>query len=142
MNPAMEPSEPKNPNNVFPFISSHEQARDADLHSLLDEIKLALHHLLDTGEETIIDLSNFPCNETCELSLKRILGNGEVSASLNIFGCDSIHETEIHGVWWVYHLNNEGAILTKSLYISFVPSIFPAQREDVEYGITLLSRRQ
>lgn len=128
--------------NILKFVPSHERIRNNKLDAILTEIKSALVHLLDSGEETIIDLNNFPCSEDCEQALKEILGNGEVSASLNIFGCDSIYETGVHGVWWVYHLNDGGAILTKALYISYVPSILPAQREDIEYGLTVLSRRQ
>ena len=138
----MDPSKTPESSNILPFALGHEKRRDNGLDAILSEIRLALTHLLDTGEETIIDFNNFPCSESCEKLLKEILGNGEVSASLNIFGCDSIHETGVHGVWWVYHLNDAGAILTKALYISYVPSILPAQREDIEYGLTVLSRRQ
>ena len=128
--------------NILQFRPVRQKDSDDKLESLLDDIKLALHHLLETGEETIIDFNNSPCGEDCEQSLKKILGKGEVTASLNIFGCDSIIETGIHGVWWVYHLNDQGAILTKALYISYVPSLLPAQRDDIEYGLNVLSRRQ
>lgn len=128
--------------NVIQFMAGRGKDRDNKLDAILTDIQAALILLLETGEETIIDLNTLPCDEKCAQSLKDILGSGEVSASLNIFGCDSIHETGVHGVWWVYHLNDQGAILTKALYISFVPSILPAQREDIEYGLTVLSRRR
>lgn len=131
-------------NNIIPFTADtgHKQRQDDYLDSVLDDIKLALQHLLETGEETIIDLTNHPCDEKCEQALKNILGKGDVTASLNIFGEDSIIETGIHGVWWVYHINDRGDILTRALYITYVPSLLPAQRDDVEYGINVLSRRQ
>ena len=138
----MDTSKISDNDNVFQFSSAQDKHQDDKLYSLLSDIKIALQHLLDTGEETIIDFSNFPCGEKCEEALKNILGKGDVTASLNIFGCDSIIETGIHGVWWVYHMNDGGAILTKALYISYVPSILPAQRDDIEYGINVLSRRQ
>lgn len=128
--------------NILQFNSERAKHRDDKINSLLGDIKVALEHLLDTGEETIIDFTNYPCDEECEQALKEILGKGEVTASLNIFGCDSIIETGVHGVWWVYHLNDSGAILTKALYISYVPSILPAQPDDVEYAINVLSRHQ
>ena len=128
--------------NILQFDSERAKHRDDKINSLLGDIKVALEHLLDTGEETIIDFTNYPCDEECEQALKEILGKGEVTASLNIFGCDSIIETGVHGVWWVYHLNDSGAILTKALYISYVPSILPAQPDDVEYAINVLSRHQ
>ena len=70
-------------------------------------------------------------------ALHSLLSNGnETIIDLNNTPCDQECE-----VWWVYHKNDTGAVLTKALYISFVPSILPAQREDVEYGTTVLDRR-
>jgi len=128
--------------NILPFSRTRDPGRDEHLDSLLIDIRLALQQLLETGEETIIDFTNYPCDEKCEQALKKILGRGDVTAALSIFGCDSIIETAIHGVWWVYHLNDVGAILTKALYIAFVPSILPAQPDDIEYSINVLSRRE
>lgn len=138
----MNSSKMRDDSNVLQFSRTRDSSRNDYLNALLDDIRMALQLLLDKGEETIIDFTNFPCDEKCEKALKDILGRGNVTASLNIFGCDSIIETGIHGVWWVYHLNDVGAILTKSLYIAYVPSILPAQRDDIEYGINVLSRRQ
>jgi hypothetical protein len=131
----------KDDDNVVSFDSAMIKKQGNPLTTILSEIKTALHNLLKTGQETIIDLNNIPCDEECEDRLKEILGKGEVSATLTIFGCDQIQETNIHGVWWVRHINNTGAILTKSIYVSYVPSILPAQREDVEYSVTVLDRR-
>ena len=127
--------------NVISFSNAQERKQDTSLTVILQEIKFALHQLLTMGNETIIDLNTIPCNQECEEALKEILGKGEVSASLTILGCDFIQETAIHGVWWVHHKNDKGAILTKALYISFIPSILPAQREDIEYSVTVLDKR-
>jgi hydrogenase-1 operon protein HyaF len=137
----MSPADFTKDSNLLQFAAANKN-RDSTIDDLLREIKSALTHLLDTGEETIIDLNDFPCvcGKECELTLKGILGTGAATASLNIFGCDSIHETGVHGVWWVHHLDDNGAILTKALYISYVPSILPAQREDIEYGVTVLNK--
>lgn len=138
----MNTSKIPNRGNILQFTPERAESRESKLNELVEDIKAALQHLLATGEETIIDFTNYPCDEGCEEALKEILGKGEVTASLTIFGCDSIIETGVHGVWWVYHLNDSGAILTKALYISYVPSILPAQADDVEYAINVLSRRQ
>ena len=119
--------------NVISFDSAMMKKQGSALNTILAEIKAALRNLLKTGQETIIDLNNMPCDQECEDALKEILGQGEVSATLTIFGCDEIQETSIHGVWWVS--------LTKAIYISYVPSVLPAQREDVEYSITVLDKR-
>ena len=138
----MDSSKVTSRGNILQFSPGHGKSRDEKLALLIKDIRNALQHLLDTGEETIIDFTNYPCDEKCEEALKEILGKGEVTASLSIFGCDSIIETGVHGVWWVYHLNEIGAIITKALYITFVPSILPAQPEDIEYSINVLSRQQ
>lgn len=138
----MDSSKVTSRDNILQFSPGHGESRDEKLALLIQDIRNALQHLLDTGEETIIDFTNYPCDEKCEEALKEILGKGEVTASLSIFGCDSIIETGVHGVWWVYHLNDTGAIITKALYITFVPSILPAQPEDIEYSINVLSRQQ
>lgn len=127
--------------NIISFDTAMVKKQGSALTTILAEIKSALRILLKTGEETIIDLNNTPCDQECEDALLEILGKGEVSATLTIFGCDQIQETNIHGVWWVSHINDTGAVLTKAIYISYVPSILPAQREDVEYSVTVLDRR-
>ena len=136
----MQNTDPKQ-DNVISFDSAMLKQQGSALATILTEIKSALRNLLKTGQETIIDLNNTPCDQECEDALLEILGDGEVSATLNIFGCDKIQETNIHGVWWVSHINDTGAILTKAIYISYVPSILPAQREDVEYSVTVLDKR-
>lgn len=134
-------SSTKSPDNVISLDNAVLRKEDHSLLTILHEIRNALHNLLTSGVETIIDLNNTPCNQECEKALKEILGKGEVSASLTILGSDFVEETGIHGVWWVQHKNNTGAILTKAIYISYIPSILPAQREDVEYGVTVLDKR-
>ncbi|MGD8573036.1 MAG: hydrogenase expression/formation C-terminal domain-containing protein [Gammaproteobacteria bacterium] len=127
--------------NIVSFEHALERRQGDALDIVLTEIKNALHNLLKSGRETIIDLNAIECDEACEELLKKILGNGDVSATLTIFGRDEIRESGIHGVWWVYHLNDSGAIITKSIYIAYVPSILPPQREDVEYSTTVLEKR-
>lgn len=130
-----------NDDNIVSFDTAVGKKQGNSLAIILTEAKNALYNLLKSGRETIIDLNTIPCDAECEEQLKKILGDGDVNATLTIFGCDQIHETGIHGIWWVYHKNENGDILTKALYIAYVPSILPAQREDVEYSATVLDKR-
>ena len=130
-----------NDDNIVSFDVALGKKHGNSLGIILTETKNALHNLLKSGRETIIDLNTIPCDAECEMNLKEILGDGDVKATLTIFGCDEIQETGIHGVWWVYHKNDSGAVITKALYIAYVPSILPAQREDVEYSAMVLERR-
>jgi hydrogenase-1 operon protein HyaF len=130
-----------NDDNIVSFETALGKKQGDTLDIILTEIKNALHNLLKSGRETIIDLDAVACDDACEESLKKILGKGDVNATLTIFGRDEILESGIHGVWWVYHKNEAGTVVTKSIYIAYVPSILPAQREDVEYSTTVLEKR-
>jgi len=126
--------------NVIPLSNVQERKQNEALLCILQEIKNSLDHLLNTGHETVIELSTVPCGLESEELLRKTLGNGEVNASLTILGSDIIHETSIHGVWWVVHNDDKGNAITKSIYISYMPSILLAQQEDVEYSISVLDK--
>jgi len=130
-----------NKDNVISLSNAQERKQEHALQSILQEITHALHHLIDTGDETVIELGSLPCGLECEELLINMLGKGEVNASLTILGCDVIQETSIHGVWWVYHKDDNNTVQSKALYISYIPSILFAQREDVEYSITVIEKR-
>ena len=127
--------------NVISISNAQERKQYQALNGILQEIKNSLDHLLHSGNETVIELSTIPYGLESEEILLKTLGKGEVTASLTILGSDVIHETGIHGVWWVQHNDEKGNAITKSIYISYIPSILLAQPEDVEYSISLLEKR-
>jgi len=127
--------------NVISISNAQERKQYHALNRILQEIKISLEHLLNSGNETVIELSTIPYGLELEEILRKTLGKGEVSASLTILGNDIIHETGIHGVWWVQHNDEKGKVLTKSIYISYIPSILLAQPEDVEYSVSVLEKR-
>jgi hydrogenase-1 operon protein HyaF len=87
----MQNTDPKQ-DNVISFDSAMLKKQGSALATILTEIKSALRNLLKTGQETIIDLNNTPCDQECEEALLEILGEGEVSATLTIFGCDQPYQ--------------------------------------------------
>lgn len=121
------------------FIQGKSEKLTRD--SILHDIEVALQVLVGHGTETVIELNSENIDSQTEKQIRDFLGSGEVKATLEIFGKDIIQETTIHGVWWVYHADDSGAILTKSIYISYVPSILPAQQEDVEYSLSVLRKK-
>lgn len=107
---------------------------------LLHEIRHALQRLIDTGEETVIDLRSIPLAPGEEARLEETLGHGEVTAMVSALGPSEIRETSIPGVWWVTHLNESESVIGKFIEITSMPSMLAAQREDILDGVAVLER--
>ena len=90
---------------------------------ILHEIAHALEHLIETGEETIIDLRGIPLAPGEEKRIEAALGGGEVECRLNALGASEIVETAFPGIWWVVHYNAEDEVMGKFIEVTRVPSI-------------------
>ena len=66
---------------------------------ILHEIRHALGKLLQTGENSIIDLRSIPLAPGEEETIIDTLGRGEVRAHLDALGPSEIIETRFAGVW-------------------------------------------
>lgn len=108
---------------------------------ILNEIRHALEKLLDTGEETVIDLRGIPMAPGEEGRIETVLGKGEVQASLDALGPSEIRETAIPGVWLIVHYNSEDEVMGKFVEISVIPSILKAQEVDMRDGLERLKSR-
>ncbi|MFZ0257475.1 MAG: hydrogenase expression/formation C-terminal domain-containing protein [Gammaproteobacteria bacterium] len=103
------------------------------------EVRHALQRLLDSGVETVIDVSRLPLTPTDEATLRDLLGFGEVKAELNVIGRSSICETAISGVWWVEHYGTHGESLGRFIEITPIPAILKAQPQDMREALTRLT---
>lgn len=117
-----------------------DPAAAALLQPLVREIHLALQQLLDCGESTMIDLCTLRLGSHNEAALKRILGDGEVSALVQAFGESEVEETGYAGVWWVVHRDPEGEVIGKAIEVAFLPSILHSQRDDVAGALARLNQ--
>ncbi|MBT6095819.1 MAG: hydrogenase expression/formation protein [Rhodospirillaceae bacterium] len=108
---------------------------------LLHEIKHALVALLESGEETTIDLGAIPFAPGDERILNDALGVGEVQATLSVMGESHVRETAIPGVWRIDHLDDSGEMQSRFIEITFMPNILKTQREDAERGIETLNEK-
>jgi hydrogenase-1 operon protein HyaF len=106
---------------------------------LLNEIRHALMALLESGQETVIDLQSLPLGPADETQLLEALGNGEVEAHLDTLGNSTIRETQVSGVWFVEHYNADEQPLSKFIEITHIPSILKAQPEDIRAGLARLT---
>ncbi|GKY87343.1 hydrogenase expression/formation C-terminal domain-containing protein [Sinisalibacter aestuarii] len=108
---------------------------------VLAEILAALATLLDTGQETVIDLGAFPFAPGDERLLDEVLGTGEVQATLDVLGKSHVQETGIPGIWRIDHFDQRGESLSRFVEITFIPEILKTQRADAEAGLARLTDR-
>lgn len=108
---------------------------------VLNEIAAALARLLDTGQDTVIDLGTIPFGPGDERLMDKILGPGEVHATLDALGTSHVTETGIAGVWRVDHLDPKGETLSRFVEVTFIPDILKTQDSDARDGLERLSAR-
>ena len=114
--------------------------RTGNVEPLLHQIRHALADLLSHEQETCIDLRSLPLTPGEERELLEILGQGEVSASLDSQGHSLIRETRFPGVWLCIHKNQAGETMAKLVEITRIPYILKAQPEDMRDGLLRLKR--
>lgn len=113
-------------------------ARTGNVRPLLSELEHALARLLATGEESSIDLRRLPLSAADEGDLDEFLGNGEISAALDLMGPTEIHETRFAGIWRLSDFNASGELMGKYLLVTYCPEILTAPVPDVERSVTEL----
>lgn len=107
---------------------------------LLHEIRHALKKLLEKGEPTTIDLSAIPFGPGDEDRMLSVLGEGEVSATVDVLGLSHIKETRYPGVWLVDHRNPENERIAFQIVIADVPDILSSQQGDIQDGMERLTK--
>ena len=100
------------------------------LRELADQVK----RLLDTGEASAIDLSALPLTPADLDWLREKLGEGEIAITLQANGESTLNETACPGVWWVTHHNEQGAVTSQFIEVTFVPELVKAHPQDVAIG--------
>jgi len=101
---------------------------------LLRELLEQVRRLLTTGEPSAIDLSALPLTPADLDWLHEKLGAGEISVTLQANGESTLNETGCPGVWWVTHHNEQGAVTSQFIEVTFVPELVKAHPQDVAIG--------
>jgi len=102
--------------------------------AILSEIESMLGALIDSGNTDSIDIRSLPMMPGDYEMLKKRLGQGEVSATVNALGPTQIQETGIHGVWWVTHYNADNDVMAEFIEVCQVPAMINTDMEDVQEG--------
>lgn len=124
--------------DAIPIHVLHAPVNDPGLSGnalpLLREIAEMLRRLLATGESGTIDLSALPLTPADLEWLHARLGEGEIAVTLKANGESTLNETALSGVWWVVHHNEQGAVTSQFIEVSFVPELIKAHPQDVLIG--------
>ncbi|MDU8925768.1 hydrogenase expression/formation C-terminal domain-containing protein [Alisedimentitalea sp. MJ-SS2] len=105
---------------------------------ILREIRFALAKLVETGEPTVIDLGAIPFAAGDERILDKVLGRGELQATLTSMGESRIAETGVAGVWRVDHFDADGEVQSRFIEVTYMPEILRTQKEDAAYALARL----
>lgn len=105
-----------------------------NLHPILCQLNEALGALIDSDTRSVIDLRALPFSPGEEKELKKLLGDGEVSALLKTLGETELWETSYPGVWWIEHRNAEGERVAQTLEVTWIPDILRSQPEDAKHA--------
>lgn len=99
--------------------------------SVLAEVAQRLRRLAEHNEPSAIDLRSLPMTEADREQLEELLGQGEVSARLEIAGPSYIRETAYSGVWWIRHMGTGDRIASEEIAITRIPEIFLSDSHDI-----------
>ncbi|MCW2310228.1 hydrogenase expression/formation protein [Rhodobium gokarnense] len=99
--------------------------------ALLREISSALADYLETGETAVIDLKSLPMLEADRAALADLLGEGEVTAMLDVAGESEVRETGHAGVWWVRHFGADRRLAAEQIEVTAIPDILLSHRDDI-----------
>lgn len=108
--------------------------------ALLHEISGQLNTLINEGIEGQVELMGL-LSEAEREALKSILGQGEVSATLDTLGQSHIYETLIPGVWWISHSNADQQAYAESIEITHMPEILKSDPAEMRNGLEALNEQ-
>jgi hypothetical protein len=109
--------------------------------ALLNEIEAKLDAMVNAGEDSTIDLRcliGMP--QEVEL-LRKTLGKGEVSATINNIGITLAQETAIPCVWWLSHRGFDDSRQGEFVEIAETPELLRSDRLDIQKGLAELRVR-
>ena len=105
---------------------------------ILNEIRHALERFAEQGEPTRIDLAAMPFGPGDEARLMTLLGQGEVTASVDALGPTRVWETRFAGVWVLDYANVDGERIALQIEVDEIPRMLRTQRADIVDSLAAL----
>lgn len=110
------------------------QGTTSQVAAILNEIDALLIKLIEQDESSAIDLRSLPLFPGDYEKLKAVLGEGEISVSLDTLGPSEIIETIIPGVWWCTHYNEADEKIAEFIEITRVPSLLQTDLDELQHS--------
>ena len=117
--------------NLSDIAVTVEARPTEQLVAVLNEIAALLEQYIAREQEGTIDLRSLPLFPGDYEMLKQLLGEGEVSATLQAMGPSTIQETIVPGVWWVTHRNEDQEKIAEYIEVTRLPSLLQTTDEDL-----------
>jgi hydrogenase-1 operon protein HyaF len=106
--------------------------------AILSELVTLLERLVKGEAPGAIDLRSLPMSPLDRAELQRVLGEGEVQATVNAQGLSKMRETRISGVWWVEHFDQQNQLVAELIEVSRVPEILSSAADEIAAGARAL----
>ena len=106
--------------------------------AILSELVTLLERLVKGEAPGAIDLLSLPMSPLDRAELQRVLGEGEVQATVNAQGLSKMRETHVSGVWWVEHFDQQGELIAELIEVCRVPEILSSASDEIAAGARAL----
>jgi len=126
---------------IQPMAGRAASAAEPMIRALLSEILARLETLVATGETARIDLRRLPLPERGLDTVRDLLGEGEVNATLRGVASCVFRETRIFGVWWMTQHNTAGTVVGEFIEIAPVPELLKSEHTEMADAVEDLRRR-
>ena len=102
--------------------------------AILFELVTLLDRFASGESPAAIDLRSLPMSLQDRAELQRVLGAGEVQATVSVAGLSRIRETRVSGIWWVEHYDQGGKLVAELIEVGRVPGIPSSAPDDICAG--------
>jgi hydrogenase-1 operon protein HyaF len=102
--------------------------------AILSELATLLERLVRGDPPRSIDLRSLPMSPRDRAALERVLGEGEVQATVNAQGLSKMRETRVSGIWWVEHFDQQGELIAELIEVSRVPEMLGSAFDEMAAG--------
>ncbi len=106
--------------------------------AILSELVSLLEKLARGEPSAAIDMRSLPMTPQERTELQRVLGEGEVQATVNAEGLSSFRETRFAGIWWVEHRDRQGELIAELIEVTRVPDILASAPDEIAAGARAL----
>ena len=104
------------------------------VNAVLSELATLLERLVRGEPAGSIDLRSLPMSPRDRAELQRVLGDGEVQATVDARGLSKIRETRVSGIWWVEHFDEQGDPIAELIEVSRIPAILGSAADEIAAG--------